>query len=154
MAGYDDLLMEHIKGVRNFRAMPDADARVEALNRLCGDRLELFLKWDGERAGDLSFQCECCGISMASSSILTETLRGLTRREILAACDRFVGCIADKAADIEAMDATPAQRALLEVARKHPSRTECAVLAWRSLRDALQPSGGVDSRGRSLAAKA
>lgn len=139
VGGYDRMLIEHIKHARNYRAMPDADARIEAVNPLCGDRLDLFLKWDGEHAADISFQCECCGISMASASALTEMLRGRTRAEMLTECDRFLARIADRATrDAEPGDATVVQHALLRAAREYPARAGCAALAWRSLRDALR----------------
>ncbi len=139
MRAYDDLLLDHIKRARNYRSMPGADARIEALNPLCGDGVELFVKWDGARAADLSFQCECCGISMASTSVLTEILRGRTRNEILGECERFLAHIGETSADgAELDDATPAQRALIEAARQYPSRARCAALAWQSLRDALR----------------
>lgn len=138
MGAYDDLLLEHIKHARNYRAMPGADARIEALNPLCGDGVELFLKWDGARAADISFQCECCGISMASTSVLTEILRGRTRGEIVVECDRFLARIEDRSGPREPDDAVPAQRALLEAAQKYPARARCAALAWQALRDALR----------------
>jgi nitrogen fixation NifU-like protein len=139
MGAYDDLLLDHIKQARNYRVMPGADTRIEALNPLCGDGVELFLKWDGGRAADISFQCECCGISMASTSVLTEMLRGRTRSEILGECERFLAHIGEATADgTELDDATPAQRALIDAARRYRSRARCAALAWQSLRDALR----------------
>ena len=68
---YDDLIMDHIKNARNYRALPDATHRASGANPLCGDDLAVFLRLDGDRIVDAAFQCTCCGISMASASLMT-----------------------------------------------------------------------------------
>jgi nitrogen fixation protein NifU and related proteins len=136
--GYDDVLMDHIRHARNYRPMPDADQRIEALNALCGDRIAFGLKWRGDTVADASFQCECCGISMASSSTLTEHVIGRTRIEIVDLCTAFLDRFDRSSAAREESDRmSAAQQALLGAARRYPGRARCASLAWRALRDAL-----------------
>ena len=136
--GYDDILMDHIRHARNYRAMPDADQRIEAVNALCGDGITLALKWQGDTIADVSFQCECCGISMASSSALTEHVIGRTRTEIVDLCTAFLARFDQSGvAEHEEDRMSAAQQALLGAARRYPGRARCASLAWRALRDAL-----------------
>jgi len=78
---YRDVIVDHNRNPRNFRPMPDASAQAEGFNPLCGDRLTLFVRLDGERIGDVSFQGSGCAISVASASLLTESVKGRTVAE-------------------------------------------------------------------------
>jgi len=75
---YRDVIVDHNRNPRNFRAMPDADRQAEGFNPLCGDRLTLFVKLDGDRIADVSFDGSGCAISVASASLLTESVKGRT----------------------------------------------------------------------------
>ncbi len=136
---YDELLMDHIRNARNYRVIADPDERIEASNPLCGDRIEIRVKWVGDRVADVAFQCESCGISMASTSVLTELIRGLTRRELAGVCDEFATAIrarADAAGPNGRWSA--AQLAILGTARRFPARESCARLPWGALASALR----------------
>jgi nitrogen fixation NifU-like protein len=136
---YDDLLMDHIRNARNYRVIADPDERIEASNPLCGDRLEIRVKWLGDRVADAAFQCECCGVSMASTSVLTELVRGLARPELVRSCDEFATAIRTRA-DATASDRrwSAVQRAILTTARRFPAREPCARLPWDALSNALR----------------
>ena len=84
-APYDDILMDHIKNARNYRAPPDATHTASGSNPLCGDELTVFLKLKENRLEDIAFQCTCCGISMASASVMTESMAGRSAKEALEA---------------------------------------------------------------------
>ncbi len=75
---YRDVIVDHNRNPRNFRPMPDADRHAEGFNPLCGDRLTLFVRLDGDRIADVSFQGSGCAISVASASLLTESVKGRT----------------------------------------------------------------------------
>ncbi|MEA3202588.1 MAG: nitrogen fixation protein NifU, partial [Thermoplasmata archaeon] len=64
---YQETILEHNKRPRNFRPMEGADRVQEGFNPLCGDRLTLFLKLDGERIADVAFQGHGCAISTSSA---------------------------------------------------------------------------------------
>jgi nitrogen fixation NifU-like protein len=163
--GYDAALMDHIRNARNYRAMPQATMRLEAENLVCGDHVEIFLDWDGDRLADASFQCECCGISMASSSVLTERLIGLRRAEARDACADFlarVEAVGAASAPGASKSRTPpshpgktsaGERAVLATVAAYPTRTGCAAIAWRCVLEALdaaaRPSGPSDPSGPS-----
>src|SRR5687768_11297163 len=78
---YQDTILEHNKRPRNLRALPDASAKKEGFNPLCGDRLTLYLKVDGDRITDAAFQGNGCAISTSSASLMTEAVKGKTVAE-------------------------------------------------------------------------
>lgn len=133
---YDDVILDHIRNVRNYE-VPDRPHRSgEAINPLCGDSFQVFVVMDGERIDQVSFQCECCGIAMASASIMTDWLRGRTRQEAMAIKRTFVEAVAAKA--IEPLEDAPADHtAILQVVRSAPAREGCAALAWAAVEQAL-----------------
>ena len=139
MAGlkaYDDLIMDHIKNARNFRVLADATHHADGANPLCGDELTVYLSLDGNRIADASFQCTCCGISMASASFMTESVRGRSANDARELLTGLVAALTARA-DPASHQADPAQHALLNAVREFPARTQCAVLPWLTLEAAL-----------------
>jgi nitrogen fixation NifU-like protein len=76
---YQEVILDHNKRPHNFRIMPDANCRADGFNRLCGDKVTIFVNMDGDRISDVSFQGSGCAISTASASILTDAVKGKTR---------------------------------------------------------------------------
>ena len=133
---YDDLIMDHIKNARNYRVLDDATHNANGSNPLCGDELAVFLRLSGDRIADVAFQCTCCGISMASASIMTESVRGKTSVDVQAWLTEFVAAL-DARGDAEPAQTAPAHRALLKTVERFPARTRCAILPWITLKAAL-----------------
>jgi nitrogen fixation NifU-like protein len=86
---YQDLILDHSKHPRNCHAMADANRNAEGYNPLCGDKLKLYVKMEGDIVKDASFQGSGCAISTASASLMTESLKGKTRDEALKLLDKF-----------------------------------------------------------------
>lgn len=131
---YDDVVMDHIKNARNYRALPDAELSAAGLNVLCGDGITVYVKLSGEAIGAAGFQCECCGISMASASIMTEAVGGRPLEEVKALHDAVVTALdggEDRLGNWEGA------RAIVEAVRAYPSRRRCALLPWATLAAAL-----------------
>jgi nitrogen fixation NifU-like protein len=131
---YDDVVMDHIKNARNYRPLMEPTLRAEGLNALCGDGLTVYLRVEAERLGEVAFQCECCGVSMASASIMTEAIAGRTRREAKALHERVVAAIEGRG---EPPDSVPDVVAIVEAVKQSPSRLRCALLPWATLHAAL-----------------
>ncbi|MBV9507464.1 MAG: SUF system NifU family Fe-S cluster assembly protein [Acidobacteriia bacterium] len=133
---YQETILDHSKRPRNHRAMADATRKAEGYNPLCGDKLRLYLKLNGDVVEEASFEGSGCAISTASASLMTESLKGKTRDEALKLLDKFH--------DLLTTD-TPAGRDLGKLVvfcgvREYPARVKCATLAWHTLKSAL--SGG------------
>ena len=131
---YRDVIVDHNRNPRNFRPMPDADRHAEGFNPLCGDRLTLYVKLDGGRIADVSFQGSGCAISVASASLLTESVKGRTVLEAEQLFGRMHELLTREG------DADPAslgKLAALSGVREFPARVKCASLCWHTLDAAL-----------------
>jgi nitrogen fixation NifU-like protein len=131
---YRDVIVDHNRNPRNFRAMEDADRRAEGFNPLCGDRLTLFVKFDGDRIGDVSFQGSGCAISVASASLLTESVKGRTVAEAEQLFERMHALLTR---DDDIDPASLGKLAALSGVREFPARVKCASLCWHTLEAAL-----------------
>jgi nitrogen fixation NifU-like protein len=87
------------------------------------------------RVVDAAFQCECCGISMASASIMTEAVRGKTVQEARALYRDIEKLLRDP--DAPGLRPESGQLPVLELIREFPSRVNCALLGWHTLDAAL-----------------
>ena len=133
---YDDLIMDHIKNARNYRRLDEVDRQATGMNPLCGDEVFVCLKMEGERIADVAFQCTCCGISMASASIMTEMVKGKLAHEAKALVRDCVAILRSRTqSSSHGMSAE--RRAMLEMVKKFPARTRCAALPWATLEGAL-----------------
>lgn len=134
---YDDLIMDHIRNARNFRVIEDADHSASGTNPLCGDELTVFVRLDGgDRIADVSYQCTCCGITMASASLMTGHVRGRSVEEVTAMARAFRADASGTGNDAIPPDAVV--RTVLEIARQYPVRQRCAALPWETLGTMLE----------------
>jgi nitrogen fixation protein NifU and related proteins len=133
---YDEVILDHIKNARNYRPIENADRQADGVNPLCGDSFTVYVNLDGEIIRDAAFQCSCCGISMASASVMTEAVRGQTVQRARVLYEHFVRLVSEQDAPEGADDL--GELAVLGVVRDFPSRRNCAVLAWHTLAAALE----------------
>jgi nitrogen fixation NifU-like protein len=133
---YDDLIMDHIKNARNYRVLEDCDRRANGTNPLCGDEMLVSLKLEGERIADIGFQCTCCGISMASASLMTEMVNGSGVTDASSLIRDIVGML-NAAGEAGSETVSPERLALLDTVRRFPARLKCAMLPWVTLQAAL-----------------
>jgi nitrogen fixation NifU-like protein len=131
---YRDVILDHNRQPRNFGELERADGRAEGHNPLCGDRLSLSVRLDGERIADIRFEGKGCAISTASASLMTEAVKGKDRREVRALFDRVHALLTEPGA---APDATLGKLAALSGVREFPARVKCASLCWHTLNAAL-----------------
>ena len=133
---YQEIILEHNRRPRNYRPMEHADRRIEGRNPLCGDALTLWLKLDGDRVLDVSFQGSGCAISKASASLMTTAVKGKTRDEADQLFGKFHDLVLGTLPESE-QASLGSLRALGGVSR-FPLRVKCASLAWHALRAALE----------------
>ena len=133
---YQEVIFDHNRNPRNFRVMENADRQVEGFNPLCGDRLTLFLKVEGDKIMDASFQGSGCAISTASVSLMTEIVKGKTETEATTLFTQFHEMTTGKEDDVD-LEAI-GKLAVLAGVREYPARVKCATLAWHTLDAALK----------------
>jgi nitrogen fixation NifU-like protein len=136
---YQEVILDHHKKPRNFRKLEGA-RHVEGYNPLCGDRVTVYLKMEGDRIQDLSFEGSGCAISTASASMMTDRLKGKTRAEAEAIFRSFHQLLTSQESGIGNQESGEVQLGKLAVfsgVREFPLRVKCATLAWHAFRSAL-----------------
>ncbi len=132
---YQEVILDHGRNPRNFRVMADATATAEGLNPLCGDRYGVFLRMDGDRIADVSFQGSGCAISKASASLMSQALKGKSAAEAEDLFQRFHKMVVE--GDASQADGL-GKLAVLKGVADFPTRVKCASLAWHALHAALR----------------
>ena len=131
---YQEVILDHNRRPRNFHALEGASHSAEGYNPLCGDRLTLYLRLNGDTIEDVSFEGAGCAISKASASMMTDALKGRSVAEASALFDRFHRMVTTPPS--ESVEDLGKLSALAGV-REFPVRVKCASLAWHTLRAAL-----------------
>jgi nitrogen fixation NifU-like protein len=141
---YQELILDHSKRPRNFHPMGAGDysCSADGNNPLCGDKIKVFLKLEGNTIRDLSFQGQGCAISTASASLMTEALKGKTRDEAEKLFRRFHHLVTDGDDGVDLSEADTASPDLGKLVvfagvREYPVRVKCASLPWHTLHAAL-----------------
>jgi nitrogen fixation NifU-like protein len=134
---YQEVIFDHNRNPRHFGKLEHASCHAEGFNPLCGDKVSVYLKFDDRDViQDVAFDGSGCAISVATASLMTETLVGKTRREAEELFERFHSMMMSNDAKN-----TPADLGKLEVlsgVKEFPSRIKCATLAWHTLLAALK----------------
>jgi nitrogen fixation NifU-like protein len=133
---YRDVILDHNRSPRNFGRLEPADAHAAGHNPLCGDKLTLTLRLQGDRVRDLRFEGQGCAISTASASLMTEAVKGRSREEIARLYDE-VHTLLTAPSDAPAGRDLGKLMALAGVA-EFPARVKCASLCWHTLNAALE----------------
>jgi nitrogen fixation NifU-like protein len=137
---YQEIILDHNRRPRNFRELPEATCSVDGKNPNCGDALTIWLRFDGDRVADVSFQGVGCAISKASASLMTQAVKGKTRDEAAVIFERVHELVTGGEPDADAIRELGQLRALGGVS-KFPMRVKCASLAWHALKSAMDGSG-------------
>ena len=132
---YQEVIVDHNRSPRNFGKLVDATKTLEGFNPLCGDRLTLYLKTDGNTIDDIRFDGSGCAISVASASLMTEVMKGKSLDEAEELFNNFHHLItSNEEADIEKFG----KLAVLAGVRDFPARVKCATLCWHTLHSVIQ----------------
>lgn len=113
---YSEKVMDHFRHPRNVGDMPDADGVGKVGNPVCGDIMELYIKVEDETIVDAKFQTFGCGAAIATSSMVTEMVKGKKIDDALGISNAMVA---------EALGGLP------------PIKMHCSVLAEEALKSAI-----------------
>ena len=132
---YQELILDHSKRPRNRREIEGADRAADGYNPLCGDRVRVYAKLDGDRLTDVAFTGVGCAICTASASLMTDAAKGHSTAECSEMFDRFHRMVTEGSdASIEELG----KIAVLAGVHDYPMRVKCATLPWHTLRAALK----------------
>ena len=137
---YQDIILEHGKSPRNFGKCTGHNHEAKGHNPLCGDQVEIFLKLNNEnKVEDLTFKGSGCAISMASTSIMTELVKGKSIDIAKKIISSFINMIKNTQ-EIKLNELNEDQKIQimsLSGVKQYPMRVKCATLAWHTLTSAI-----------------
>jgi nitrogen fixation protein NifU and related proteins len=137
---YQDVILEHSKAPRNYRVIEGASRKVEGFNPLCGDHFTIYLQMDGDVIRDISFQGTGCAISKASTSMMTQSVKGKTKEKAEELFERFRKVVTGQVrAEENAGDL--GKLSVFAGVSEYPVRVKCATLGWHALHGALVGQG-------------
>jgi nitrogen fixation NifU-like protein len=134
---YQQVILDHNKKPRNFRALEGANRTAEGFNPLCGDQLTVYMLMDEGVVKDLSFVGTGCAISKASASMMTQAVKGRTREEALALFEEFHRMVTGEL-DEEREENHLGRLKIFAGVRDYPARVKCASLPWHTMHAALE----------------
>jgi nitrogen fixation NifU-like protein len=132
---YKEVILDHYRTPRNKGRLDPHDVVLERNNPLCGDEIELYLKFDGSDVEGIMFEGKGCSISQASTSMMTEKVKGLSADDAAKLAEAIKSMMAGEA---EGDDKTLGDLVSLKGVVKYPVRIKCALLGWNTLLEALE----------------
>mgnify|MGYP001483181611 FL=1 len=137
---YQDIILEHGKSPRNFGKCEKYTHEAKGHNPLCGDKVHVYLKLNNEKkVENLSFEGSGCAISIASTSIMTESVKGkdleIARKIIIDFLNMIKNTQEIKSKDLD--DDQKIKIMSLSGVKQYPMRVKCATLAWHTLTSAI-----------------
>ncbi len=143
---YQEIILDHGKNPRNKKKCNNFNREAEGYNPLCGDKVHVFLKINSNKnVEDISFEGEGCAISMASASIMTETIKGkdfnMAKKIILEFLDMIKEGSKMRINSLDSDQNTTMMS--LSGVKQFPMRVKCATLAWHTLMSATDEKNKV-----------
>jgi len=136
---YQEMLLDHHKRPRNYGKLDGANRRAQGYNPLCGDKVTVYLLLRGDVIENIAFEGSGCAICTASSSVMTELLKGKTLGDAETLFGTFHGLVtSDPDSEVDAK--TLGKLAIFAGVREFPLRIKCATLAWHTMRAAFTAS--------------
>jgi nitrogen fixation protein NifU and related proteins len=137
---YQNVILEHNRSPRNYRAMDDANREAQGHNPLCGDQVTVRLRVADGRIQDAAFQGSGCAISRASASLMTSAIKGQTPEAAAELFHRFHRLVTGHP-EAEKPE-TLGKLAVFSGVSEYPSRVKCASLPWHTMKAALDRGAG------------
>ena len=137
---YQDIILEHGKSPRNFGKCEKYTHQAKGHNPLCGDQVHVYLKLNNNKnVENVTFEGTGCAISIASTSIMTELVKGKSLEVAKKIVIDFLNMIKNTQ-EIKSNDLDEDQKIKimsLSGVKQYPMRVKCATLAWHTLTSAI-----------------
>ncbi len=134
---YQEMILDHSRRPRNYHLLENGNRKGEGFNPLCGDRIKLYLRLEGDVIREIGFEGSGCAISKASASMMTESVKGKTVAEAEEFFTHFHNMLSGASA--KSFDRTKLGKlSVFSGVCEFPVRVKCATLAWHTLRSALK----------------
>jgi len=138
---YQDIILEHGKSPRNFGKCNGYNHEAKGYNPLCGDQVQVYLKLNEKKnVEELTFEGSGCAISMASTSIMTELVKGKSFEVAKKIINEFLNMVKG-GPEVKTKDLNEDQKIKLmslSGVKQYPMRVKCATLSWHTLVSALE----------------
>ena len=135
---YQEVIMDHYRSPRNSGPLDDPTAEARGNNPLCGDRISVQVRVEDDCIDDMRYQARGCAISIASASMMSERLKGVSiaeaERQFSEFMERMTGPEPAENGEIDELSALMGVRAF-------PTRVKCATLPWHAAVAALKGDG-------------
>ena len=136
---YKEVILDHYRTPRNKGRLDPHDVMLERNNPLCGDELELYLRFKGDDIEGITFDGKGCSISLASASMMTERVQGLGVKDATALAESIKRMMAgEEEGDPDLIGDLVSLKGVV----KYPVRIKCALLGWNTLLEALEEGSG------------
>jgi nitrogen fixation protein NifU and related proteins len=133
---YQEVILDHNKNPRNFRAIENATNEADGHNPLCGDALKVYLNIHNDTVTDVAFKGSGCAISKASASMMTQAVKGKTKAEAETLFNEFRAMVMGEL-DIETDENSLGKLKIFAGVLEFPARVKCASLSWHTVHAAL-----------------
>jgi nitrogen fixation NifU-like protein len=138
---YQEIILDHGKNPRNKGRCKEFNREAKGHNPLCGDKVHIFLNINNEKKVEsISFEGDGCAISLASASILTETIKGKDFNVVKKIINDFINMIKTNAKfSINSLNEDQKTTIMsLSGVKQFPMRVKCATMAWHTATSALE----------------
>jgi nitrogen fixation NifU-like protein len=132
---YKEVILDHYRTPRNKGRLDPHDVALERNNPLCGDDIELFLRFEGDTLEGIAFEGKGCSISLASASMMTEKVKGISSKDAAGVAEHIKRMLAgEEEGDAESLGDLVSLKGVV----KYPVRIKCALLGWNTLLEGLE----------------
>lgn len=139
---YREVILDHYRNPRNQGHLDEPEATAQGVNPLCGDEINIELRFEGDVVSEVAVSGQGCSISQASASMMTDAIKGRSRAEIQELVGKFRQMMSlddgdDLGLDPQRPGAVLGDIEALQGVRQYPVRIKCASLGWNTLLEAL-----------------
>jgi nitrogen fixation NifU-like protein len=142
---YQEVILDHGRKPRHGHRLAAFDGSARGDNPMCGDRVEVFVRRDGDTVAEAGFEARGCAISIASADLMAEVVTGKTTGQAKKLFENFREMARTGACPDCDADAALARLRPLAGVHEYPSRVKCATLPWYALLAALDGGGRATS---------